>query len=71
MQSEKEITARLNELLADERLYYPAATVKVNAPLALIQLSMEVEIHTLQRVLQQPLTSFNKLRKTVTANGKN
>lgn len=63
MQSPDKIQQRIDEILADERLSYPAANIQINAPLALIQLSMEVELHTLQRVLQVPLTNFNDLRK--------
>lgn len=63
MQSREEIQKRINELLADERLSYHAASVFNNAPLALIQMSLEVELHTLQRVLGTPLTDLNRLRK--------
>lgn len=63
MQAPDKIQQRIDEILADERLSYPAANIQINAPLALIQLSMEVELHTLQRVLQVPLTNFNDLRK--------
>ncbi len=63
MQTEEQITARLNELLADDRISYPAATVFANAPLALIQTAMETEVHALQRVLEVPLTNFETLRK--------
>lgn len=63
MQAPDKIQERIDEILADERLSYPAANIQINAPLALIQLSMEVELHTLQRVLQVPLTNFNDLRK--------
>lgn len=63
MQSPDKIQQRIDEILADDRLSYPAANIQINAPLALIQLSMEVELHTLQRVLQVPLTNFNDLRK--------
>lgn len=62
MQTKKEIEDRVALLLKDERLYYPAATVFENAPLALIQLSMETQIHALQSVLKIKRTDFNKLR---------
>ena len=48
--NEDQINARINEILADERLSYKAANVFTNAPLALIQLSLEIELHTLQKV---------------------
>lgn len=69
MKSEKEITEKLEELKSDERLTYAAATVFENAPLALIQLSVEAQIHTLEWVLGLPLSKFplpkkGKLTKT-------
>ena len=35
---------KIAEICADERFHYPTAIVQVNAPLALIQLSMKVEL---------------------------
>jgi hypothetical protein len=58
MQTEEEIKARIAEIKADERLAYPTATVFANAPLALIQLSMGTELHTLERVLGLPPTQI-------------
>ena len=58
----KQINARINEILADERLSYKSADIFSNAPLALIQLSLEVELHTLQNVLGVELTNFKNLR---------
>lgn len=63
MQKPEQIQKRIDEILSDDRLSYGAADVFTNAPLALIQLSMEVELHALQRVLEVPLTDFNELRK--------
>ena len=60
--NEDQINARINELLADERLSYKAENIFSNAPLALIQLTMETELHTLQKVLGAKLTSFKELR---------
>lgn len=60
----KQIEGRINELLSDERLSYKAADIFSNAPLALIQLAMEVELHTLQKVLGVELTNFKKLRES-------
>lgn len=56
------IKARINEILADERLAYKTATVFANAPLAMIQYGMQVELHTLQKVLGVELTDIGKLR---------
>ncbi len=58
----EEIEKRIDEILADERLAYKTANVFVNAPLALIQLQMQVELHTLQKVIGAELTDINKLR---------
>lgn len=60
---EKQIQARIKEILSDERLSYKTATVFANAPLAMIQLQMETELHTLQKVLGVELTDIKALRK--------
>lgn len=57
-----EILNRIDVILNDERLSYKTANTFINAPLALIQLTMETELHTLQKVLKLPLTNFKKLR---------
>ena len=57
-----QIKARIDEILSDERLSYKSADVFINAPLALIQLSMETELHTLQRVIGTERTNLKKLR---------
>lgn len=62
MLKEDKIKARIDEILADDRLSYKTADVFINAPLALIQLSMEIELHALQKVLEVPLTNFKELR---------
>ncbi|HEX5315340.1 MAG TPA: hypothetical protein VFX22_01720 [Candidatus Kapabacteria bacterium] len=49
--SEAQIKARLAAINADERYHYAPATVFENAPLALIQTSLEVEAETLAWVL--------------------
>jgi len=46
-----EIQAKLAELKKDDRLKGPSATVEINAPLALIQLSIESKIAALEWVL--------------------
>lgn len=58
MQTEEEILARIAEIKADERLAYATATIFVNAPLALVQLSATTELHTLERVLGLPPTQI-------------
>ena len=63
MKTPEEIQKRIDEILTDERLSYKTASININAPLAMMQLAMEVELHTLQRVLQVPLTNFKELRK--------
>lgn len=63
MMTSIKIAQRVDELLSDERVSYPTADVFINAPLALVQISLQSEIHALQRVLQVPLTNFAKLRK--------
>lgn len=54
----EEINKRINEILEDERLSYPTATVFANAPLSLIQMSLATELHTLQRVLGVSLSKL-------------
>ena len=46
-----EIQAKLAELKKDDRIKGPSATVDINAPLALIQLSIESKIAALEWVL--------------------
>ena len=62
MKTPEEIQRRIQEILADPRISYPAANIGINAPLALIQLSLETELHTLQDVLGVEKTSFRELR---------
>lgn len=61
----EEIEKKLAELKADERLYYPTATVFANAPLALIQLSLSSQINTLEWVLGLELSRFPLLKKAI------
>lgn len=63
MLKQEEIQSKIDSILSDDRLAYKTADVFTNAPLALIQLAMEVELHTLQKVLKVPLTNIKKLRK--------
>jgi len=58
-----EILKRLQQIEADERLFYPTANVFSNAALALIQTSLEVESCTLRRVLNIDPLNFKELRK--------
>lgn len=62
MMTKEEINARISEILKDERLHYKTANIRINAPLALIQLSLETEVHTLQTVLGVELTNFKSIR---------
>lgn len=63
MKTKKEIAYRIAELLADERLHYPTATVFENAPLALIQLSGETELKTLCWILGIPMPQLRPEKK--------
>ncbi len=51
MKTKKEIEEKLADIKSDERLGHPPATIDSNAPLALIQLSMECKIDILKWVL--------------------
>lgn len=62
MKSEKEIEAILIEVENDERLYYKTAIVFSNAPLALIQCSLEVRSSLLRKILDKPTLNFYELR---------
>ena len=46
------IDDKLNEIVSDERLSYPTATIVENAPLALIQLELSTKRDTLLWVLK-------------------
>jgi len=52
MRTQREIEKRLAKVLADERLSYPSATIRENAPLALIQVELETERNLLYWMLQ-------------------
>lgn len=58
MLTKAKITAKLEKLKADERLYYSSANVFSNAPLALIQTQLESQIHILEDILELPLSKF-------------
>lgn len=55
--------ATLMELKSDERLTYSPATIFANAPLALIQCSMEAQIHLLENLLDLPRSKFPLKKK--------
>lgn len=57
MKTEEAIKAWIRELQADTRLKQPTATVFENAPLALIQLSLETQISTLEDVINDAGTA--------------
>lgn len=46
----EKINARIKTIEEDDRLKQPTATIDINAPLALIQLSLETERTTLKKV---------------------
>ncbi len=60
--TEEQIKQRIQEILSDSRLSSKTARVFTNAPLALIQYGLEVELHTLEKVLGLQLTNIKKLR---------
>ncbi len=53
MKSKQEIQEKLFDVEKDERLSYPTATVIENAPLALIQLSLETKRDILRWILEE------------------
>ena len=60
MKTQQEIEARIENILADERIHYPTATVFENAPLALIQMSMETELRTLCWIIGKPFPDLKR-----------
>lgn len=66
MKTEKQLRALLAELKRDDRLYYPAATVSENAPLALVQCTLEATINILEEILELPKSSFPLIKKPKT-----
>lgn len=61
----KKMEDKLFELKSDERLTYQPATILVNAPLALIQLGMESQIHLLEDLLGYPKSKFPLEKKII------
>ncbi len=57
------IVTRLQEIESDERIWYSAATVFSNAPLALIQFGLTTEAQTLRKVLNLPLIKYHTDKK--------
>lgn len=57
------LLVELSELKADERNYYPTATVFANAPLALIQMGLTAQIHLLEKMLNLPYSKFPLKKK--------
>jgi len=49
----EEIQKQIDVMEADERLSYPTATIVENAPLALIQLSLQTKINALRWTLEK------------------
>ena len=56
MKTENQIREFLNKTMEDERLSYPTAEIDVNAPLALIQLTLETTCAVLKWVLDEKST---------------
>ena len=50
------LTEKRDEIIADERMGYKTATVQVNAPLALIQMSMTAQLSLIEHALGLPRT---------------
>ncbi len=44
---------RLQEIETDERLFYPVANIQINAPLALIQVSLKSEAQGIRFALRE------------------
>lgn len=53
MKSKKEVVEKVEELLGDPRVHYSPASVETNAPLALVQVSLESAISILNWVLEE------------------
>ena len=51
MKNRKEIIKKIKELLNDERIQYPLATVQENAPLAFVQVEIKTWVRALSWVL--------------------
>jgi len=62
MLTEEKIIEMLAELEQDERLAYKTANVFSNAPLALIQYSIESKIDVLRQILEKSPLNIKKLR---------
>jgi hypothetical protein len=54
---------RRDEILNDDRLFYPTAKIEVNAPLALIKLSLVTELHTIESCYGLAHTDIDEIRK--------
>ena len=52
MRTIKEIKDKIHELQNDDRIKQPDALIQINAPLALIQLSIEMKIAALEWVIE-------------------
>ena len=53
MRSKQEIQKKLADVLAAPQFSYPSASISVNAPLALIQLTLETKRYILNWVLEE------------------
>jgi len=53
MRTREEIEARLGEVLEDDRLHEPPASVQVDAGLALVQVALKAQVQILRWVLSE------------------
>lgn len=60
--NEQQIKYRIDEILQDSRMLDKTANIYINSGLALVQLSLTTELHTLQRVLGIERTDLKQLR---------
>lgn len=64
MRSIEELVSKLEEVMEDERLHYPTATIVENAPLALIQLQLKTERDMLCWILMEQIPDkYRELRR--------
>lgn len=61
--TDDQIKARIKEIKNDSVFKLKTADLFSNSPRAIIQIGMETELHTLEKVLGLPLTDVKKLRK--------
>ena len=62
MRTESEIRAEMREIEEDARMYYRTATVRENAPLALVQMSQETKHQVLSWILEEAPVDWTQRR---------